>query len=378
MIYLDHNATTPVSPDVLDAMLPFLGKQFGNPSSLYRSGRTARTAIDVAREQVAALAGVTASQVIFTSGGTEANNLAMIGLSRELKPGKVAVSAIEHPSVLSPAQDYLSTQNWQTVVLPVNSSGIVDTRLICDAQAGVFGLVSVMLANNETGVLQDISALSNQCKQKNSLLHCDAVQAFGKIPVDFNALGVTTLSVSSHKINGPKGVGALIIDPGVKLSALCYGGGQEQTLRPGTENVAAIVGFGKAAELARTGLADHYQKLLSLRETLMQQLQTIEGCRIFSDNVERLPNTVQFAIDGVDGEMVLMMLDQAGIAVSSGSACASGSNAPSHVLQAMQVDAATARGAIRVSFGVTSEPDHIQQFMSVIQKQVSAWNFDDE
>jgi cysteine desulfurase len=250
LIYLDHNATTPLDPKVLEAMLPFLGDQFGNPSSLSRIGRTARTAIDVAREQVAALVGVSANQVFFTSGGTEANNLAIIGLSQTLEKGTIAVSAVEHPSVLSPVFDYLGHQGWNPYLLPVDATGQIEPRSITGLAAENLRLFSVMLANNETGVIQDIAQIAEHCRARNILLHSDVVQALGKIPVNFDALGIHCMSLSAHKIYGPKGMGALIVDPSIQLKPIFYGGGQEKMLRPGTENVAGIIGFGTAAELA--------------------------------------------------------------------------------------------------------------------------------
>jgi cysteine desulfurase len=377
VIYLDHNATTPLNPRALDAMLPFLGDQFGNPSSLSRLGRTARTAIDTAREQVAAMVGVSASQVVFTSGGTEANNLAIIGLSRDCETGTIATSSIEHPSVLSPVFDYLGTNGWNTQQLPVDHSGQIDANTIDTLCAKNLRLVSVMLANNETGVLQDVCHIADHCQSRNILLHTDAVQALGKIPVDFNALNVDCMSLSAHKIYGPKGVGALIIDPSINMQALLYGGGQEKKLRPGTENVAGIVGFGVAAELATQSLHSHLLTQTTLRDQLIKRLHELDKCTIFGETAPRLPNTVQFAINGVDGEMLLMALDCAGIAVSSGSACASGSQSPSHVLQAMGIDELAARGAIRISFGSASTTDNIESLMAVIKAQLSSWNFDD-
>lgn len=358
-------------------MLPFLSNQFGNPSSLSRIGRTARTAIDVAREQVAALVNVSASQVIFTSGGTEANNLAIIGLSQALKKGTIAVSAIEHPSVLSPSLDYLGGQGWNTCTLPVDAAGRIDPCHIAELNADNLRLVSVMLANNETGVMQDITRIAEHCRARNSLLHSDAVQALGKTPVDFNVLKTHCMSLSAHKIYGPKGVGALIVDPSIQLQPIFHGGGQEKTLRPGTENVAGIVGFGKAAELAAQSLTERMVAQTRLRDEIVKRLHDLADCTIFGEDAQRLPNTVQFAINGVDGEMLLMALDRASIAVSSGSACASGSNAPSHVLQAMGIDEITARGAIRISFGSASTMDNIEQLMTVIKGQLSSWDFDD-
>jgi cysteine desulfurase len=377
VIYLDHNATTPLKPRVLEAMLPFLGNQFGNPSSLSRIGRTARTAIDIAREQVAALVGVSANQVIFTSGGTEANNLAMIGLSQALEKGTIAVSSIEHPSVLSPVLDHLESQGWNPFILPVDAAGRIEPSSITEVDTKNLRLVAVMLANNETGVLQDIAQIAELCRAENIVLHSDVVQALGKIPIDFNALNVHCMSLSAHKIYGPKGMGALIVDPSIQIKPIVHGGGQEKKLRPGTENVAGIVGFGKAAELAAHSLNTQIAAQTILRDQLIKRLHEFDDCTIFGEDAQRLPNTVQFAINGVDGEMLLMALDRAGIAVSSGSACASGTKAASHVLQAMGIDELTARGAIRISFGSASTTDNIESLMAVIKGQLSSWDHDD-
>ncbi len=359
-------------------MLPFLGNQYGNPSSLSRIGRTARTAIDIAREQVAALVNVSAAQVIFTSGGTEANNLAIIGLGQTLEKGTIAVSAVEHPSVLSPASDYLGHNGWNPYLLPVDAAGQIEPWSITKPAAENLRLFSVMLANNETGVIQDTAKIAEYCRTRNILLHSDVVQALGKIPVDFDALGVHCMSLSAHKIYGPKGVGALVVDPSIQLKPIFYGGGQEKTLRPGTENVAGIIGFGQAAELAAQSLNEHIAAQTILRDQLIEHLHELGNCIIFGENAQRLPNTVQFAINGVDGEMLLMAFDRAGIAVSSGSACASGSKAPSHVLQAMGIDEITARGAIRISFGSASTMDNIESLMTVIKGQLSSWDMDDD
>jgi cysteine desulfurase len=234
-----------------------------------------------------------------------------------------------------------------------------------------------MLANNETGVIQDIAKIAEHCRAHNILLHSDVVQALGKIPVDFDALGIHCMSLSAHKIYGPKGMGALIVDPSIQLKPIFYGGGQEKMLRPGTENVAGIIGFGTAAELAAQSPNEHIAAQTTLRDQLIEQLHEL-GCTIFGENAQRLPNTVQFAINGVDGEMLLMALDRAGIAVSSGSACASGSKAPSHVLQAMGIDEITARGAIRISFGSASTMDNIDSLVTVIRGQLSSWDIDDD
>ncbi len=368
MIYLDHNATTPLDDRVLEAMLPFLKTFYGNPSSLYRLGRVANSAIDAAREQLAALVGVQPGQIIFTSGGTEANNLALAALAPQ---AGLAVSAIEHPSIIEPAR-HLQSQGHQLTLLNVDANGQIIQEAIDEVIRLKPGLVSMMLANNETGAVQNIAHYADQLKAQGIKVHTDAVQALGKIPVDFNRLGVHLMSLSSHKIYGPKGCGALVFDKSVAINPVLLGGGQEQGFRAGTENVAAIVGFGKAAELAKTELAERHMHLLKLRKLLEQGLSAIPGLTVFAGQAERLPNTVQMGVHGIDGEMLLMQLDQKGIAVSSGSACASGIREPSPVLVAMGVEPDQAKTAIRISLGKANTEaeifEFIKQLKSLIEK----------
>ncbi|WP_333873224.1 cysteine desulfurase family protein [Methylobacter sp.] len=363
MIYFDHNATTPIDDRVLDAMLPFLKTFYGNPSSLYRHGRIAGSAIDAAREQLSALLGVQPGQIIFTSGGTEANNLALATLAPQ---AGLAVSAIEHPSVLEPAQ-YLKNLEHELTLLDVDTNGLITQDTIDEVIRLKPGLVSIMLANNETGAIQNVVHYTDQLRTHDIRVHTDAVQALGKIPVDFNRLGAHLMSLSSHKIYGPKGCGALVFEKSVEINPVLLGGGQEHGLRAGTENVAAIVGFGKAAELAKTELAERHGYLLKLRKLLEQGLSTIPGLTIFAENAERLPNTVQMGIHGIDGEMLLMQLDQKGIAVSSGSACASGQREPSPVLVAMGIDPSEAKSAIRISLGKTNTEAEIFEFIKQLK-----------
>lgn len=362
MIYLDHNATAPLDPGARDAMLPYLGAFYGNPSSLHRLGRICRSAIDGARERVAALIGATPGEIIFVSGGTEANNLALKGLAAGMRPGVVAFGATEHPSVAESALS-LEKTGWRTQTLPVDGDGrLLDGPLPADLR-----IASVMLANNETGTIQDIAPLAQSLRAQGVILHCDAVQAAGKIPVDFKALGVRLMTLSSHKIYGPKGVGALVVDPSVDLAPLLHGGGQERGLRGGTENVAAIVGFGKAAELALAELETRRARLSRLRERLEAGLDALPGAVIFARRAPRLPNTLQFAVAGIDGEALVMALDRRGIAVSSGSACAAGAGEPSPVLLAMGVDAETAKGAVRVSLGKDNEEADIDALLDALR-----------
>jgi cysteine desulfurase len=363
MIYLDHNATTPIDDRVLEAMLPFLKTFYGNPSSLYRLGRVGRSAIDAAREQLATLIGVQPGQIIFTSGGTEANNLALATLAPQ---AGLAVSAIEHPSVIEPALN-LKSLGHRLTLLNVDANGQITQDAIDEVILLKPGLVSMMLANNETGVVQNIAHYADQLRVQGIKVHTDAVQALGKIPVDFNRLGVHLMSLSSHKIYGPKGCGALVFEKSVAIKPVLLGGGQEQGLRAGTENVAAIVGFGKAAELAKTELAERCAHLLKLRKLLEQGLSANPGLTVFARQAERLANTVQMGIHGIDGEMLLMQLDQKGIAVSSGSACASGLNEPSPVLVAMGVDPAQAKTAIRISLGKANTEAEIFEFIKQLK-----------
>ncbi|MDT8384890.1 MAG: cysteine desulfurase family protein [Gammaproteobacteria bacterium] len=373
-IYLDYNATTPLDERVLEVMLPYLREQFGNPSSGYRLGRTARAAMDTAREQVATLVNAHPSQVVFTSGGTEANNLAIKGLAGRVAPGHLAISAVEHDSVRA-AAGLLQQQGWSLETVGVDAQGRLDLESMRAAIAGMppgaARLVAVMLANNETGVIHDVASVSGQARESGAAVLVDAVQAIGKIPVDIAALGASLMSLSAHKIYGPKGAGALIVDKAMDMQPMLHGGGHEKGRRAGTENVAAIVGFGKAAELALAALETRTSQMRRLREHLEQRLLAeMPALCVFGQQAQRLPNTSFFALPGVDGETLLMSLDQAGLAVSSGSACSTGEVEPSHVLMAMGVDPALARGAIRVSMGKDTRRDEVDQFVDGFKQQL--------
>jgi cysteine desulfurase len=371
MIYFDHNATTPLDGRVLEAMLPYLKSCYGNPSSLHRPGRIARDAVETARAQVAALAGAAPAQVIFTSGGSEANNLAIKGLAWSLKPGRICVGATEHPSVAAPAR-FLRSQGWEYRTLPVDTQGLIDDSALGGMAEDPPDIVAVMLANNETGVVQDVARIAAVARNSGAWLHCDAVQAAGKIPLSLPQIGAHLMSLSGHKIYGPKGTGALIADPSVPLTPLIHGGGQEKDLRGGTENVAAIVGFGKAAELAAAELEEHGRRLRRLRDRLERDIEKLPGTTVFARTPERLPNTVQFAVAGYDGETLVMLLDRHGIAVSSGSACASGAHEPSPVLVAMGVDPALAAGAVRISLGKGNTEAEVEQLLAVLGRILGA------
>jgi len=369
--YLDHNATTPLDADVLEAMLPFLKDRYGNPSSRHEYGRAARAAIDAAREQVAAAVGAHPSEVVFTSGGSEANNLFIKGAAACLKPGAFAVSAIEHPCVREPAND-LKRLGWSVHEIAVDAEGRVAETDFFAALARKPALVSVMLANNETGVLQDVAALAAKARAAKAWFHTDAVQALGKVAIDFralNAAGVNALTVSAHKIYGPKGAAALVLDKRVELKPLISGGGQERNLRSGTENVAAIVGFGAASEQAVARLEADAARLNELRGRLEQGLAA-SGATVFSRNAPRLPNTTFFALSGIDGETLVAQLDRAGFAAASGSACSSVSPEPSHTLLAMGVEAGMAKGALRVSLGRANTDEDVARFLQALGETV--------
>lgn len=345
-IYLDHNATSPLQESARTAMLSALALA-GNASSIHAEGRAAHAVLDASREAVARALGVIAPMVVFTSGGSEANNLALKGAPVQ----RLIVSAVEHPSVIEAAK----TSGKPVEILPVDGEGVVDLaaldRLLA---AGPKALVAVMLANNETGVIQPLRDVVALAHRHGALVHCDAVQAFGKIAVNFGLLGVDTLSVSAHKLGGPVGAGALVVRDGLALTALIQGGGQELRRRAGTENIAAISGFAAAAQEKRL-------EIRYLRDTLESRL---EGTVIFGAAVERLPNTSCFASPGLSAETALMALDLAGIAVSSGSACSSGKVAKSHVLAAMGCAPDLAGNAIRVSLGWTTTAQDIELFIT--------------
>ena len=368
--YFDHNATTPLDPVVLAAMLPYLREQYGNASSRHEYGRAARRAVDEARAQVAAAVGAHPTEVLFTSGGSEANNLFIKGAAACLKPGALAVGATEHPCVLKPAGQLIK-QGWQLHTLAVDDQGAIDPADFELALARSPKQVSIMLANNETGVCQDIAPLAHRARTAGALFHTDAVQALGKMPVDFRQLGVQAMTVSSHKLGGPKGAAALIIDKRVELLPQIAGGGHERGLRSGTENVPAIVGFGLACELALQKRVNHSAQCLKLREQLENGLHAL-GATLFSRAAQRLPNTTYFAFAAIDGETLVGRLDREGYALASGAACSSANPEPSHVLRAMGVAPEVARGAIRVSLGASNTAQQITDFLLVLQNTLAA------
>ena len=370
-VYFDHNATTPLQPKVLEAMLPWLSQQYGNASSRHEYGRAARCAIDESRSKVAAAIGANFTEVVFTSGGSEANNLFIKGAAGSIKPGLLAVSAIEHPCIIKPAEQ-LEKHGWSLQKLRVDEGGRVEAQKYQAVLAQKPKLISIMYANNETGVVQDIESLAMQAKVSGAWFHTDAVQALGKLALDFrsmNAAGVHAMTLSAHKIGGPKGAAALVLDKRVEIEPLIAGGGHERGLRSGTENVAAIVGFGVACEHIVRTFTQSQAVVLALRERLEQGLYFM-GARIFGAGVERLPNTVYFALPNLDGETLVGYLDRAGFAVASGAACSSANPEPSHVLQAMGVPTDIARGAVRISLGASNSEQQVGDFLITLRATV--------
>ena len=368
-VYFDHNSTTALKTEVLEAMLPFMVHQHGNATSRHSFGRTARAAVEHAREQVAAAVGAYANQIVFTASGTEANNFAVHGICSNLVPAQILTSAIEHPCVSRPALA-MQTCGWQAKSIKVDADCNLNMTHLQNLLQAPTNLVSVMLANNETGAIQDIIAISELARQHKAYMHTDAVQALGKIPVGFFALNVHAMTISSHKIGGPLGAGALVLDKRIDIQPLLHGGGQERGLRSGTENVAAIVGFGAACELAVSNLTAFDMHTENCRRHLETGLSKLNAV-VFGHNGLRIPNTSFFAFKNLDGETLVTALDKAGYAVASGSACSSDSDKPSHVLLAMGVDEDLARGAVRVSFGMTNTLEQVQHFLKALEHEVA-------
>jgi len=353
-VYLDHNATTPLHPEVLAAMLPYLGERFGNPSSVHAWGREARHALETARQGVAGALGVADKDcIVFTGGGTEANNLALTGVlgARTGRPRHLIVSAVEHHAVLHTA-DHLERQGCAVTRLPVDREGVLDPDDVRRAIRPDTVLVSLMHANNETGVLFPIAEVAKVCRERDLLFHTDAIQTFGKIPVHVEALGADLLSISGHKIHGPKGIGALYVRRGIKMVALIHGGWQERARRGGTENVAGAVGLACAATLLHADLDEAGHRIAGLRDRLESALVVAGGGGLRNGHRQRrLPHVSSLAFPGAEAESLVLALDLQGIGVSSGAACSSGAVEPSHVLQAMGLSPEHARSSVRFSLG---------------------------
>ena len=368
-IYLDHNATTPVDLEVVSAMVPYLGKTFGNASSVHHFGRDAKVALENAREQVAAFIHCDPAELFFTSGGTESDNIAVLGTAFQLQPKKnhVVVGSTEHHAVLEPAEWLHHKHQFRFDRLSVDSEGFAFTESLDELISENTALVSVMHANNETGTIQDLEVLTSVCRNKGVLFHTDAVQSIGKIPVDVRSLGVDMLSLTGHKIYGPKGAGALYIRSGVKISPLFYGGSHEKKRRPGTENIAGIVGLAKSLEIACKKMNDDATRLGTLADYFIDRVSSaIPHTHLNSPRKNRIPQTVNLSFAGAEGESIVLSLDIEGIAVSSGSACTSGATEPSHVLVAMGIDRIVAQGAVRFSLGRSTTKDQLDRVLQVL------------
>jgi cysteine desulfurase len=366
-IYLDYNATTPVDCEVLDAMLPYFSGSFGNASSIHSTGQRGRAAVDAARESVATLLGAKPSEIVFTCGGTEADNLALFGtVTPSVQPRKhLVTTAIEHHAVLNSAQA-LEKQGVDVTYIPAGRDGVVDPDEIREAIRPETVLISVMLANNEIGTIQPIEEIGRIAAEEDIYFHCDAVQAAGKLPLDVNRLGVDLLSISAHKIYGPKGAGALYVRTGTELEPIFHGGHHERDRRPGTENVPGIVGLGKAAELATKNQAFDAARVAVLRERFESALLSLPGVRVNGDPRHRVANTCNLSFEAAGGEALVIALDLQGISCSTGAACSSGAVAPSHVLTAIGLSPERARSSLRFSLGRPTTPEQIDRAIAII------------
>ena len=374
MIYLDNAASTAVHPDVVKEMLPYFDVQYGNPSSIHQFGRKARNAIQKARKQVAALIGAESNEILFTSGGTESNNTILDGVltsNGEPNPEHITTSSIEHEAVLQPCKEF-ENEGIKITYLPVDEYGIVNPDDITNSINSHTVLVSIMFANNEVGTIQPIKEISEICKKYQIPLHTDAVQAVGKIPINVKDLGVDALSISSHKINGPKGIGALFIKKGLMVTPQILGGGQENGMRSGTENVASIVGFGKACEIAKDKLSDNISHFQTLHSSMLSRIvKEIPHVKLNGHPEKRIFNNIHLTFLGVNGEDLIIKLDEHGIAASTGSACSVHTQKASHVLKAMGFNHEQITGSLRLSFGYMNTLDEINQTVEILKKVVS-------
>lgn len=371
-MYLDHNATTPVHPEVVKAMLPYFGERFGNPSSVHSFGQEAKRALDEARGVVAAAVGARPDEVVFTGGGTEADNMAVTGVASALcnKGLHIITSQIEHHAVLSTCR-HLAGMGYEVTEVPCDANGVVAPQAVRDAVRKDTVLITIMHANNETGSIQPVEEIGRLALERGIVFHTDAVQTLGKLPLDVNAMGVNLMSLSSHKIYGPKGVGALIVRRGTPLVPVIFGGHHERKKRAGTENVSGIVGFAKAVELATRDLEATEAHVLGLRRKLEEGvLSTVPHVRLNGHPTKRLSSTASICFEFIEGESLVLSLDMEGIAVSSGSACTSGSSEPSHVLLAMGVPPATAQGSVRFSLGTENTESGVDYVLEVLPRIV--------
>lgn len=372
-VYMDHAATTFTKPEVFEAMLPFLKDRFGNPSSLYSIGREGKEAVEAAREQLAKALGANLEEVYFTSGGTESDNWAIKGtaFARQKKGKHIITTPIEHHAVLYPCK-YLETQGFEVTYLPVDKHGLIDPAEVEAAIRKDTILISVMYANNEIGTIEPIPEIGEVAREHEIPFHTDAVQVIGKIPLEMKKKdrNIDILSLSSHKFYGPKGVGALYIREGTEIDNYMHGGGQEQKRRAGTENVAGIVGLGKAIELAAENLENHNERMKKMRDSLLAGVLEIPSCRLNGHPEKRLADNLNFSFEYIEGESLLLMLDQMGICCSTGSACSSGSLEPSHVLRAIGLPPEIAQGSLRLTLGDENSEEDIDYVLEVLPETV--------
>ena len=372
-IYLDYSATTPTHPDVVKAMLPYFSETFGNPSSFHTSGQEARQAVEESRAKVASLIGAESEEITFTGGGTEADNFALEGVAfaNRDKGDHIIISSIEHHAVIETCE-FLKRRGFKVTRLPVDKYGLVNPDEVKKAITAKTVLISVMLANNEVGTIEPVAEISRIAREAGICFHSDGVQAVGHIPVDVDGLGVDLLSISAHKLYGPKGVGALYIRKGTGIVPFLHGGGQEEGRRASTENVPAIVGFGKAIELAGQGMVEEAKRLVYLRDKLINGLEErMDEIQLNGHPKERLPNNVNMSIRFVEGEAMLLNLDLEGICASTGSACSSGSGEPSHVLLAIGTPIEEARGSLRFTLGKWTTEEDILKVIEILPPVVS-------
>lgn len=372
MSYMDHSATSPVDPEVLEAMLPYFTSNFGNASTLYALGREARVSMENARKQVASLIGADPAEIYFTSGGTESDNIAIKGTASRLqkKGNHIITSVIEHPAVQETCK-YLEKNGYSVTYLPVGEEGVVKVSDVAGAITDETILITIMYANNEIGTIQPIAEIGKLAREKGIIFHTDAVQTVGKIPVNVEDLNVDLLSISAHKLHGPKGIGALYIHKGVRVDPLLLGGGHERGIRPGTENIPGIVGLGKACQIAEENLDANLEYITSLRDKLIKGiLEEIEASYINGHHTKRLPNNANFRFSSIEGESLVLQLDTKGIAASTGSACSSKKLEPSHVLMAIGLDEVDAHGSLRISLGKENTEEDIDYTIRAIKEVV--------
>ncbi len=372
-IYLDYAATTPTHPEVVKTMLPYFTERFGNPSSIHSYGQEARVALEEARTNIAGFIGASEDEIIFTSGGTEADNMALTGLAyaNESKGNHIITSSIEHHAVLETCH-FLETRGFNITRLPVDGYGMVNPNDVKKTITVKTILISIMHANNEIGTIQPVKEIGDIAREADVYLHTDAVQTTGHIPVDVNELGVNLLSISAHKLYGPKGIGALFIRKGTRINPLIHGGEHEKRKRAGTENVPCIIGFGKAVELARQEMDEERPRLTSLRNRLIQGLvERIEHTHLNGHPENRLPNNINISVDFVEGESMVLNLDLEGISTSTGSACSSSNLEPSHVLAAIGLPPEQAHGSLRLTLGKFTGEDDINQVLEVLPRIIA-------